>query len=163
MNRPDLQHYQSVPPPMPHHEYIDPISENVTVNIPILENQKSPKSHQTPSQNFLSPPRRRTTLGTPSRQHHSLSPTKSHLNLRAAADVANFDPGHRKRMSTGMPQRSDKMGGLVKLAARNTFRGRENEAADWDKECDSHPALEMPSPFIRRRGLARISAGLSRT
>ena len=51
---------------------------------------------------------------------------------------------------------------MIKLAARNTFRGRENEVVDWDKECEITPEGEMPSPFIRRRGVSRISAGLSR-
>ena len=54
-------------------------------------------------------------------------------------------------------------GGMIKLAARNTFRGRENEVVDWDKECEITPEGEMPSPFIRRRGVSRTSAGLSRS
>lgn len=52
---------------------------------------------------------------------------------------------------------------MVRIAARNTFRGRENEVVDWDREVELSQEGEMPSPFIRRRrGQSRISAGLSR-
>jgi hypothetical protein len=51
---------------------------------------------------------------------------------------------------------------MAKLAARNTFRGRENEVVDWDRESSLNAEGEMPSPFIRRRGVSRISGGLSR-
>ena len=83
---------------------------------------------------------------------------KSHTNLRAAAAA---DAIARKHTSTVLT-RGEKSSGMIKLAARNTFRGRENEVVDWDKECEITPEAEMPSPFIRRRGVSRISAGLSR-
>ena len=78
----------SYPPPQ-RYEYT--ISENTTINIPPL-----PPLHRSPSrlhitpQNFLSPTRRRT-LGSPSRQANpSLSPVKSHTNLRAAAAAGRY-------------------------------------------------------------------------
>ena len=144
----------SYPPPQ-RYEYT--ISENTTVNIPPLPpiNRSPSRLHITP-QNFLSPTRRRT-LGSPTRQANPvLSPVKSHTNLRAAADAAA-----RKHTSTVLA-RGEKSSGMIRLAARNTFRGRENEVVDWDKECEITPEGEMPSPFIRRRGISRISAGLSR-
>ena len=52
---------------------------------------------------------------------------------------------------------------MVRIAARNTFRGRENEVVDWDREVELSQEGEMPSPFIRRRRTSRISAGLSRS
>src|SRR5437762_9102801 len=159
-----MTRYQTAPancasyPPPQRYEYT--ISENTTVNIPPLPPlQKSPSRLHLTSQNFLSPTRRRT-LGTPSRQHNpTLSPVKSHTNLRAAA--AATDVATRKHTSTVLT-RGEKPSGMIKLAARNTFRGRENEVVDWDKECDITLEGEMPSPFIRRRGVPRISAGLSR-
>ena len=147
----------SYPPPQ-RYEYT--ISENTTINIPPL-----PPVHRSPSrlhitpQNFLSPTRRRT-LGSPTRQANPvLSPVKSHTNLRGAAAA---DATARKYTSTVIT-RGEKSSGMIKLAARNTFRGRENEVVDWDKECEITPEGEMPSPFIRRRGPSRISAGLSRS
>jgi hypothetical protein len=102
------------------------------------------------------PPRRRTTLGSPSQQAKPvLSPIKSHTNLRAAA--GNNELISRKHTSVGLT-RGERSSGMIKLAARNTFRGRENEVVDWDKECEISQEGEMPSPFIRRKG-ARISAG----
>jgi hypothetical protein len=67
-------------------------------------------------------------------------------------------------MSSLLPGRPEKhsggtSGGMVKIAARNTFRGRESEIVDWDRECEIQPEMEMPSPFIRRRG-TRISGRL---
>jgi hypothetical protein len=86
---------------------------------------------------------------------------KSHTNLRAAAQI---DAIARKHTSTylsrgGGPETK----AMVKIAARNTFRGRENEIVDWDQEVQMSQEGEMPSPFIRRRGQSRISAGLSRS
>ena len=149
-----------MPTQVAYYEHIDDaISENATVNIPpVPENPKAPRL-QLSAQNILTPHRRRTTLGSPTRQANpSLSPIKSHTNLRA---VANMEAIQRKHTSPGIA-RPDKSGGMIKIAARNNFRGRENEVTNWDKECEVNPALEMPSPFIRRRGLARLSAGLSR-
>jgi hypothetical protein len=53
---------------------------------------------------------------------------------------------------------------MVKMAARNTFRGRENEIVDWERECETNPEVEMPSPFlVRRKGASsRTSGGISR-
>jgi hypothetical protein len=56
--------------------------------------------------------------------------------------------------------RAERTSGMIKLAARNTFRGRENDAVDWDRESEQLE-MEMPSPFIRRRGVSRISGGFS--
>lgn len=148
-------------PPPQHYEYLNneicSISENSTINLPPL--QKSPSRLQlTAPLNILSP-RRRRTLGSPSRQANpSLSPVKSQTNLRAAA--ANVE---RKHTSMVVTRGNSTGGGMIKLAARNTFRGRENDVVDWDKECEVTPEGEMPSPFIRRRGVSRTSAGLSRS
>lgn len=167
INRSNMPRYQTAPapcasyPPPQHLEYIDEvISENTTINIPPLPQIiKSPTRLQIIAPSLLSPRRRRTTLGSPSRQNNpTLSPVKSHTNLHAAA---NIELGSRKHMST-VVTRGEKVGGMVKIAARNTFRGRETEVVDWDKECESVPEGEMPSPFIRRKGVSRISAGLSR-
>jgi hypothetical protein len=148
----------SYPPPQ-HPEYLeDAVSENTTVNIPPLPH--TPSRVQLIGHQFLSPRRRRTTLGSPGRQvNPSLSPVKSQANLRAAAEA---DAISRKHASTVLT-RGDRVGGMVKVAARNTFRGRENEVANWDKESEFVPEEEMPSPFIRRRGVSRISAGISRS
>jgi hypothetical protein len=166
INRPDMPRYQnaSVPcasyPPPQHYEYVnEATSENTTINIPPLPQIKSPTRLQLTAPSFLTPHRRRTTLGSPSRQNNpTLSPVKSHTNLHAAA---NMDAISRKHMSTVLAK-GDKAGGMIKVAARNTFRGRETETVDWDKECELAPEGEMPSPFIRRRGVSRISAGLPR-
>ena len=151
----------SYPPPQ-RYEYT--ISENTTINIPPLPPlHKSPSRLQITTQNFLSPTRRRTTLGTPSRQvNPTLSPIKSHTNLRAAAAAAAAAEVTARKHTSTVLTRGEKPSGMIKLAARNTFRGRENEVVDWDKECEITPEGEMPSPFIRRRGVSRISAGLSR-
>jgi hypothetical protein len=82
---------------------------------------------------------------------------KSNTNLRAAANVEAISRKHTSTVLT----RSEKSSGMIKLAARNTFRGRENEIVDWDKECENTPEREMPSPFIRRQGVPRRSAGIS--
>jgi hypothetical protein len=172
-NRPEMQRYQTAPaacasyPPPQHYIYSNgEISENATVNIPPVPTvPKSPSRLQLTGQNFLSPShRRRTTLGSPSRQANpALSPMKSQTNLRAAAEAPPPLPLPVQRKHTSvMITRGDKNGGMIKLAARNTFRGRENEIVDWDKECEIVEG-EMPSPFIRRRGVSRISAGLSRS
>jgi hypothetical protein len=162
-----MPRYQAAPapcasyPPPQHFEYIsEAISENTTINIPPLPQIiKSPTRVQITAPSLLSPRRRRTTLGSPSRQvGPTLSPVKSHTNLHAAASI---DANSRKHMSTVLTK-GDKAGGMIKIAARNTFRGRETEVVDWDKECELTPEGEMPSPFIRRRGVSRISTGLSR-
>ena len=149
----------SYPPPQ-RYEYLNDeicaISENSTINPP--SPHKSPSRLQLITPTFLTPRRRRTTLGSPSRQAVNISPMKSHTNLRAAA--TNIEP--RKHTSTVLT-RGEKSSGMIKLAARNTFRGREYEIVDWDRECEITPEGEMPSPFIRRRGVSRISAGLSRS
>jgi len=166
--RHEIQQFQSVPapcasyPPPKHHDYFETaVNENATVNIPPLESSRhSPERMRVTGEMFLTPRRRRTTLGTPSRQANPvLSPVKSQTNLRAAANVEVVS---RRPMSITV-NRSDKAGGMVKLAARNTFRGREHEVVDWVKECELSPDAEMPSPFIRRRGLSRTSAGVSRS
>lgn len=112
-------------------------------------------------QNTLTPRRRRTTLGSPTRQANpALSPVKSHLNLRA--EVKNeMAPPQRKHISVIL-NRDKQSGGMLKIAARNTFRGRETEVVDWDREYETNEG-EMPSPFIRRKGTSRVSAGLSRS
>ena len=122
---------------------------------------QTPGRLQLAAQNLLlSPRRRRTTLGSPTRQANpALSPMKSNTNLRVAADFP--DPIPRKHVSVVLA-RGEKVVGMAKLAARNTFRGRENEVVDWDSESGLNPEGEMPSPFIRRRGQSRISGGLSR-
>jgi hypothetical protein len=138
----------------------DTISENETVNIPPIPTPLSPNRLQLTAQNILlSPRRRRTTLGSPSRQANpALSPMKSHTNLRAANALPDPPPA-RKHVSVVLSRGV----GMAKLAARNTFRGRENEVVDWDRESTLNPEGEMPSPFIRRRGVSRISGGLSRS
>lgn len=164
-NRPELGRYQTAPAcasyPPPQYTYDIP-SEN-TVNIPpIPEIPKSPSRLQLATQNILSPRRRRTTLGSPTRQANpALSPVKSHVNLRADAKQ-EMGPPARKHVSVVL-NRPEKFsgGGMVKIAARNTFRGRETEIVDWDKECEVNEG-EMPSPFIRRRGVSRNSTGLGR-
>ena len=85
---------------------------------------------------------------------------KSQTSLRTLAQVDLA----RRPMSSLLPGRPEKhsggtSGGMVKIAARNTFRGRESEIVDWDRECEIQPEMEMPSPFIRRRG-TRISGRL---
>jgi hypothetical protein len=137
----------SYPPPEHLGSYENGASENVTVNIPPLpQMMKSPSSAH-----VMSSPSRRRTLGSPSRQLKlAVSPVKSHANLRAQAAM---DGVVRKQTSIGL--RSDRASAMVKLAARNTFRGRESEATDWDKECERNEKTEMPSPFIRRK--SRIS------
>lgn len=164
-----MPRYQTAPaacssyPPPQHYVYANgEVSENATVNIPPVP--KSPSRLQLTAQNFLSPRRRRTTLGSPSRQANpALSPMKSQTNLRAAVEPPPPLPLPVQRKHTSVIlNRGDKTGGMVKLAARNTFRGRENEVVDWDKECEIAEG-DMPSPFIRRRGVSRISAGLSRS
>jgi len=125
---------------------------------------KSPSRLQL-AQNMLTPRRRRTTLGSPSRTTNpALSPVKSYTNLRVTAPKpepvpmmkrASLQPPRERLSAVGVGG----VGGMIKLAARNTFRGRENEVVDWDRECDEG---EMPSPFIRRRGVSRISAGTAR-
>ena len=151
----------SYPPPQ-HYDYH---SENSTINIPPLPIiPTSPTSPSSKMHAFLSPRRRRTTLGSPSRQvNPSLSPIKSHTNLRAAAQI---DAIARKHTSTYLSRGTgaEKQNvAMVRIAARNTFRGRENEVVDWDREVELSQEGEMPSPFIRRRRTSRISAGLSRS
>lgn len=144
----------SYPPPAQHYTYIhNSASENSTLNTPPVPiPPKSPSRLQLTAQTFLSPRRRRTTLGSPSRQANpALSPSKSSSNLRAVAESP-------RKVAT--ITRGERTSGMIKLAARNTFKGRENEVVDWDKECEQLE-MEMPSPFIRRRGMSRISGGFS--
>lgn len=161
-NRPDLARYQTAPGcasyPPPQYT-VDKASENTLTIASIPEIPTSPTRLQM-AQNFLSPRRRRTTLGSPTRQANpALSPTKSHTNLRAEIKQEPMPPP-RKHISVTL-NRPETRGGLVKIAARNTFRGRETEVVDWDKECEVNE-MDMPSPFIRRRRTARQSAGTSR-
>jgi hypothetical protein len=155
----------SYPPPAQpqHYTYINgTVSENSTLPNPPIEYTsitttaavpipKSPSRLQLTAQTFLSPrSRRRTTLGSPSRQANpALSPSKSSSNLRAVAESP-------RKVAT--ITRAERTSGMIKLAARNTFRGRENEVVDWDRESEQLE-MEMPSPFIRRRGVSRISGG----
>jgi len=165
--------YASYPPPQYNDYTTSTASENVTVNIPPLPTiPKSPSRLQTAAANLLSPRRRRTTLGlgSPTREvNPTLSPTKSHTNLRAAMNNASNATTQElpvmlvRRNTSTLASRMEKAGGMVKVAARNTFRGRENDIVDWDRECEMYPEVDMPSPFIRRKGMSsRISGGISR-
>jgi hypothetical protein len=167
-NRPHFQRYEtdpaayaSFPPPNQYYQYTEPITDTAPTNpTPMSPPPKSPGRLQLTAQNFLSPRRRRTTLGSPTRQANpSLSPMKSYTNLRATAEKTDMLPP-RKHVSVALTR--EKVVGMAKLAARNTFRGRENEIVDWDREASVNPELEMPSPFIRRRGVSRISGGVTR-
>jgi len=150
-----------------HYTYINgTVSENSTLTVPLPNNTltaipKSPSRLQLTAQTFLSPRRRRTTLGSPSRQANpALSPSKSSSNLKAVAERAERAERAESPRKVATITRGERTSGMIKLAARNTFKGRENEVVDWDKESEQLD-LEMPSPFIRRRGFSRISAGFS--
>lgn len=168
-------------PPPQYTEYTTSTgSANMTAPLPTIP--KSPSRLQSTT-SALTPRRRRTTLGlgSPTRElNPSLSPVKSHANLRATNQTLTVNMnnlrsaenaerqegvvGLVRRNTSTMASRLEKAGGMVKVAARNTFRGRENEIVDWERECEANPQAEMPSPFlVRRKGASsRISGGISR-